>query len=176
MIRRRQLLALIVLVGCATTPTVTAVLPGSAGDRDPAIANLLPCRFPPRSMGRWKTVFAPEREFAFKLPEEFIEVENPSGFVHGGSLWQRGDTTVSLRYGHWALDSFTGETEVCVEQIGGFETVVIRFQRPSPAYVFWFLGSGPVGGHELVMGLNGAAASDEDLLLSVGRSVFRPDR
>ena len=98
------------------------------------------------------------------------------GFVHGGALWRDGDTTVSLRYGHWGLESFGDEATKCRATVANFETVVVRLKDEAPSFVFWFLGSGPAGGHELIMGLNGHSASDEPLLISVGYSVFRLPR
>jgi len=162
-------------MACAATPVTTAVVAGRGGYRDPRIADLPRCAYPSSRTSEWKIVVAPDREFAFRLPTDFAEVENPSGFIHGGKLWQRGKATVSLQYGHWGLESFAGAAEKCVSQVGDWETVVIRFQRESPSFVFWFVGSGPTGGHELIMGLNGERISDEALLLSVGQSVFRAE-
>jgi hypothetical protein len=90
-----------------------------------------------------------------------------------GALWLRETTRVALRYGHWGVSSFDGAIKKCVAEVGGFETVVIRFDRPAPSLVFWFLGSGPGGCHELIMGLSSESAADEEMLLSIGRSVRR---
>jgi hypothetical protein len=172
-IRKLRLLGLMLLVSCTSASPTTAVLNSNASYRDPRIESLPRCAFNASEIPASKIALAPEREFAFRLPKDFIEVENPTGFVHGGTLWQRGQVTVSLRYGHWALESFGDETETCLAKVASFEAVVVRFRGESPSFVFWFLGSGPSGGHELIMGLNAATASDEPLLLSIGHSVFR---
>lgn len=173
LIREFGLLGLVLLVSCAHAPPPPAVLNSTGSYRDPRIDSLPRCVFNSHEIRGAKIALAPEREFAFRLPQDFIEVEDPPGFVHGGALWQSGQVTVSLRYGHWALESFGDETETCLAKIASFEAVVVRFRDEAPSFVFWFLGSGPSGGHELIMGLNGATASDEPLLLSIGHGVYR---
>ena len=170
-----RLLPVAVLLACVGTPSTSPAY--AAGSyRDPRIESLPRCALNSREVPDSRIAYAPDREFAFRLPKDFSEVADPPGFIHGGALWRRGEATVSLRYGHWALDSFGDEATKCLARIASFDTVVVRFKDKSPSFVFWFLGSGPSGGHELIMGVNGATDSDEPLLISVGYSVFQVPR
>src|ERR1043166_4024162 len=70
-------------------------------------SDVVPC--PPSATipSDWQTVVDETGTYELRIPRTFRPA--PAGkyaFVHGGQVWQRGDATISLSFGHWAEYSF----------------------------------------------------------------------
>jgi hypothetical protein len=120
----------------------------------------------------WPVVHSGIGGFKFKIPPDFTEGE--ARFIHGGKRWLRGQSGLSMQYGHWGLHSFDGAI-LCRRVVNGQPVVEFRYPSSGPeAGGAWFVATGAAGGevYDVLIGFHGSA-SDMSLFNTVISSASR---
>lgn len=109
------------------------------------------------------------RSFSLSFPSCFEPVQEPERrYVHGGTRWQCGATTVEVVWGMWGPDSFGEGRERCKTKVAGRWVLVARGRDDQgPSVVVWY----PTGEvHEPIVSVWSSNAQDRDLITTIGFS------
>ena len=121
----------------------------------------------------WQTVVDETGTYELRIPRTFGSA--PAGkyaFVHGGQVWQRGDATISLSFGHWAEYSFQDQAgQRCRVSVGDANVFVIV---ASSAIVAWYdrqSGAHDPGAHDPVVAVSSTNEAELKVLAPVTLSL-----
>jgi hypothetical protein len=126
------------------------------------------CPPPAAIPSEWQIVADESGAYELRIPRSFGSAPaDKYAFVHGGQVWQRGDATISLRFGHWAEYSFQDQPgQRCRVSLGDANVFVIV---ASSTITAWYdRGSGV---HEPVVSVSSNDAAELKMLAPVALSL-----
>jgi hypothetical protein len=158
----RVLMAVVMFAGCVTSSMATDPF----SDR---VKTLPACKensaSTPKSWQR-KSVSS---SFSISLPACFEPAQDSERrYVHGGTRWRCGTTTVEVVWGMWGPDSFGEGRKRCTTRVAGREVMVARGpDNETPSVVVWYR-TGEI--HEPIVSVWSSNVQDKDVVTTIGFS------
>jgi hypothetical protein len=107
--------------------------------------------------------------FSFALPACFERVpDDEPRYVHGGTRWKCGATTVEVVWGMWGLDSFGDGRERCTTKVAGRRVLVTHQPEEKGLSLIVWYPTGKV--QEPIVSVWSPRAEDKDLVADIAFS------